>query len=95
MRQPYFNAYASARRVPPKSIPSLAFKNSPIWIGERCSAFCIRMCIPWQHAYSIPPILKIILYWNQVSFQDHLGLEYSERNERYCMQLYYWTRPAE
>ena len=35
------------------------------------------MYIPLQRAYSIPSIFRIILYWNQVSFQDHLVLEYS------------------
>jgi hypothetical protein len=35
------------------------------------------MCIPQRHAYPAPPILRIILYWNQVAFQDHLVLDNS------------------
>src|SRR5437868_13860972 len=34
--------------------------------------------LPPQHAYLTPPIFRIILYWKQVWFQDHLVLDKPE-----------------
>src|ERR1035437_6595733 len=58
-------------------MPSLAFKNSLICVWFRLSAFRILICIPQRLAYPVPPIFRIILCWNQVSFQDHLVLDNS------------------
>jgi len=35
------------------------------------------MCTPLQHAYPATSIFRIILYWNQAPFQDHLVLDNS------------------
>jgi hypothetical protein len=35
------------------------------------------MCIPLQHAYPATSIFRIVLYWNQVAFQDHVVLDNS------------------
>jgi len=44
------------------------------------------MCTPLQHAYPATSIFRIILYWNQAPFQDHLVLDNSQAlPHRFCV----------
>src|ERR1035441_11026512 len=57
---------------------SLPLRNSRICSQVSDSAFCIRICIRPRNALPLH-IFRIILYWNQVLFQDHLVLDNSPR----------------
>ena len=43
------------------------------------SVFCVRICIQPRNAHHLH-IFRITLYWNQVSFQDHLVLDNSAKH---------------
>src|SRR6202035_6058042 len=62
---------------PVNSMPPLALKTSLICSAVRLSAFCICTCTQPLHAYPTSSSFRIILYWNQARFQDHLVLDNS------------------
>src|SRR5665811_2345142 len=68
--------YNSARFWPWNSMVSLPLRNSRICSQVSDSAFCIRSCTRPRNALPFH-IFRIILYWNQVLFQDHLVLDNS------------------
>src|ERR1700720_1896684 len=70
-------SYTSVRLWPVNSMPPLALKNSLICSAVRLSAFCICTCTQPLHAYPTSSSFRIILYWNQTRFQDHLALDNS------------------
>src|SRR6202035_5375314 len=91
-------SYPSVRLWPVNSMPPLALKNSLICSAVRLSAFCICTCTQPLHAYPTSSSFRIILYWNQARFQDHLVLDNSvdERKRRavllYKVSTYLCTR---